>query len=63
MKARRQSEEIPMIGQFEVPEINIKAENYTELRHWESDYQRMESPITLAISKEELFACIKDEKS
>ena len=65
LKARQESEETSrhpsIIWQFKVPEINIKAENYTELLHWESDHQRTEPPITIAISKE-LFACIKHKK-
>ena len=66
LKARQECEETSrhpsIIWQFKVPEINIKAENYTELLHWESDHQRTKSAITMAISKEELFACIKHEK-
>ena len=67
LKARQESEETSrhssIIRQFKVPEINIKAENYTELLHRKSDHQRTEPPITMAISKEELFACIKHKKS
>ena len=66
LKARRESEKTPknsfIIRQFEVPEINIKAEHYSELLHWEHDHQRTEPPMTMAISKEELCACIRDEK-
>ena len=66
LKARRESEETPrnssIIRQFDVPEINIKAEHYSGLLHWERDHQRTEPPITMAISKEELCACIRDEK-
>ena len=50
------------IRQFEVPNINIKAEHYSELLHWERDHQRTEPPITMAISKQALCACIRDEK-
>ena len=57
LKARLDSEETSrypsIIWKFKVPEINIKAENYTELLHWESDHQRTEPPITVAFSKEE----------
>ena len=53
LKARQESEETSrhpsIIRQFKVPEINIKAENYTELLHWESDHQPTEPPITIAI--------------
>ena len=67
LKARQKCEETSrhpsIIRQFKVPEINIKAENYTELLPWESDHQRTESPITMAISKEELFAYIKHKKN
>ena len=66
LKPRQESKETSrhpsIIRQFKVPEINIKAENYTELLYWESDHHRMEPPITMAISKEELFVCIKHEK-
>ena len=66
LKARRESEETPKnsstILQFEVPESNINAEHYSELLHWERDHQRTEPPITMAISKEQLYACIRDEK-
>ena len=60
LKARQESEETPrnssIIWQFDVPEINIKAEHYSGLLHWERDHQRTEPPITIAISKEELCA-------
>ena len=63
LKARREFEETSrnssIIRQFEVPEINIKAEHYSELLHWERDHQRTEPQM--AISKE-LCACIRDEK-
>ena len=66
LKARRASEETlrnsSIIRQFDVPEINNKAEHYSGLLHWERDHQRTEPPITMAISKEELCACIRDEK-
>ena len=66
LKARQESEETPknssIIRQFDVPEINIKAEHYSGHLHWERDHQRTEPPITMAISKEELCACIRDEK-
>ena len=68
LKARQKSEETSrhpsIIRQFKLPEININAENYTELLHLESDHQRTEPPITMAISKEELNINIKklDEK-
>ena len=66
MKARQESEETSrhpsIIRQFEVPEINIKAENYTELLYWESNHQRTEPPITIATSKEDLFTCVRHEK-
>ena len=65
LKARRESEETPrnssIIWQFDVPEINIKAEHYSGLLHWECHHQRTEPPITMAISKK-LCACIRDEK-
>ena len=42
LKARQESEETSrhpsIIRQFKVSVINIKAENYTELFHWESDH-------------------------
>ena len=66
LKARRESEETPrnssIIWQFDVSEINIKAEHYSGLLHWERDHQRTEPPITMAISEEELCACIRDDK-
>ena len=66
LKARRESEETPrnssIIRQFDVPEISIKAEHYSGLLQWERDHQRTKPPITMAISKEELCACIRDEK-
>ena len=66
LKARQEFEKTSrhpsIIRQFKVIEINIKAENYTELLHWESDHQRTEPPITIAVSKEKLFACIKHKK-
>ena len=66
LKARREYEETSrnsfIIRQFDVPEINIKAERYSGLLHWEHGHQRAEPPITMAISKEELCACSRDEK-
>ena len=66
LKARRESEETPrnssIVWQFDVPETNIKAEHYSGLLHWERDHQRTEIPITMAIFKEKLCACIRDEK-
>ena len=54
-KARQESEETSrhssIIRQIKVPEINIKAENCTELLHWENDHQRPEPLITMAILK------------
>ena len=42
LKARQEFEETSrnssIIRQFEVPEINIKAEHYSELLHWERDH-------------------------
>ena len=65
-KKRQKSEETSrhpsIIRQIKVPEININAENYTELLHWESDHQCTEPSITMAISKEELFGYIKHKK-
>ena len=62
-KSKKTSRHPSIIRQFRVVEINIKAENYAELLHRESNHQRTEPPITIAISKEELFAYIKHEKS
>ena len=66
LKARRKSEETPrnssIIRQFDVPEINIKAKHYSGLLHWKRNHQRTEPPITMAICKEDLCACIRDEK-
>ena len=66
LKARRKSEKTrrnsSIIRQFDIPKINIKAEHYSGLLHWERDHQRTEPPITMAISKEELCAWIRDEK-
>ena len=66
LKSRRESEETPrhssIIPQFDVPEINIKAEHYSGLLHWKRDHQKTEPPITMTISKEKLCACIRDEK-
>ena len=65
LKARRESEETPrnssIIWQFQVPEIDIKAEHY-RISSLGTCHQRTEPPITMAISKEDLCACIRDEK-
>ena len=66
LKARQESKETPrnssIIRQFDVPEINNKAEHYSGLLYWERDHQRTEPSITMVICKEELCACIRDGK-
>ena len=66
LKARNEvsnNETIFSVQQFKVPEINVMADNYTELRHWEADHQQTKLPIAKSVSTEELVACTNDEKT
>ena len=45
-----------------INELPLRHEHYSGLLHWERNHQRTELPMTMAISKEQLCACIRDEK-
>ena len=66
LKARRESEETPRnsstFGNLMYQKSILRLSTILDFFTWEHDHQRTEPPITMAISKEELCACIKDEK-